>query len=60
MKKWFLLIFIIPNATASLFLIDTSIPYQKPMSNTVFGADMGIFVLYISCKAALLYSVTLW
>ena len=30
------------------------------MSNTVFGADMGFFVLYIGCKVTLLYSVTLW
>ena len=42
------------------FLLTQVYHTKKTMSNTVFGADMGIFVLYISCKAALLYSTTLW
>lgn len=42
------------------FLLTQVYHTQNPMSNTVFGADMGFFVLYIGCEAALLYSVTLW
>lgn len=41
------------------FLLTQVYHTKKPMSNTVFGADMGIFVLYIDCKATVLYSTTL-
>ena len=41
------------------FLLTQVYHTKKPMSNTVFGADMGIFVLYIDCKATMLYSTTL-
>ena len=42
------------------FLLTQVYHIKIPMSNTVFGADMGIFVLYINCKVTLLYSTTLW
>ena len=42
------------------FLLTQVYHIKIPMSNTVCGADMGIFVLYVGCEATLLYSVTLW